>query len=166
MDIEKRLRRLELTNRLLFALVLIAVAGATTGYVKAARSPGKIVADSVVTRSLKVVNPAYGKQGIELFAAEDGSVGLIFTGYDGKQTLGLYADPAGSPSMCLDDKHTCRIVIGSVDRNNCPELNIQLRNKDGAPIWTPKIVNPFTPTATPQSIIDRCHLDSQVGSQK
>ena len=165
MDIEKRLRRLELTNRLLIALVLIALAGATTGYVKAARSPGTIVADSVVTHSLRVVN-SYGKQGVEIAVGDDGMVGLDFTDSSGRQTLGLLSDPAGSPTICLDDQHTCRVAIGLIYRDNCPELNIQLRNKDGAPIWTPKIVNPFTPTATPQSIIDRCHLDSQVGSQK
>lgn len=165
MDIEKRLRRLEWTNRVLFALVLIAVAGATTGYVKAARSPGKIVADSVVTRSLKVVNP-YGKQGVEIAVGDDGMVGLDFTDTSGRQTLGLLSDPAGSPTICLDDQHTCRVAIGYVSRHNCPELNLQLRNKNGDPIWMPKTVNPFTPTRTPQSIIYRCHLDSQGSSQK
>lgn len=166
MDIEKRVRKLEFTNRILFALMLIAMAGATVGYVKAAGSPTKLFVNSVVTHSLEVVNPAYGKQRAEIFAGYDGSVGINFYSTDGKLTLGIYSDPAGSPTVCLDDQHTCRVALGLVYRHNCPELNFQIRNGSGDSIWMPKVVNPFTPTRTPQSIIDRCHLDSQSGSQK
>lgn len=165
MDIEQRVRRLEITNRVLSALVLITVAGATVGYVKAAGSPGRIVADSVVTHSLKVINP-YGKQGVEIAVGNDGMVGLDFTDTNGRQTLGLLADPAGSPILCLDGQHTCRVAIGLVYRHNCPELNIQLRDESGHTIWMPGVVNRFTPTRTPQSIIDRCHLESPGSSQK
>lgn len=160
MNIERRLRRLEFTNRMLFVLLLIAGAGTTIGYVKAAGSPGRIVADSIVTRHLRIVNPT-GKQSAEIFVGDDGSVGLNFYGTNGKLTLGVYSDPAGSPTICLDDQHTCRVAIGLVYRDNCPELNVQLRNNRGHSIWMPNVVNHVTPTATPQSIIGRCHLDSQ-----
>lgn len=144
MDIEKRLRRLERANRMLFALLLIAVAGSTIGYVKAAGSPDKIVADSIVTRHLRVVSQ-YGKQGAEIFVGDDGSVGLDFTDTNGKQTLSLYSEPGpgGSPSICLGDQHTCRVIIGYVYRGNHPELNFQLRDKDGKPIWMPNVENPY-----------------------
>lgn len=160
MDIEKRIRKLEFTNRLLLALALIAVVGATTGYVKADRPVRKITADSVVTHSLTVVNQL-GKQSAKIFVGDDGSVGLNFYGTSGKLNLSIYSDPAGSPSICLGDRHTCRLAIGYVFRNNCPELSFQLRDENGKSIWMPSTVNQFTPNRTPQVIIDKCQLGAQ-----
>lgn len=148
MDIERRIRRLEWTNRLLFASLLMVAAYAATGFVDAAAPAGKIVADSVVTHALHVVSP-YGKQSFDVEIGDSGVVDVALNGSDGKSTLNLLLEADGSPSMCVSDGHTCRIVIGSVSRNNQREISIQLRDKNGHTIWMPDVANPYTPPQSP-----------------
>lgn len=142
MEIEKRIRRLEWTNRALLASVLIVVVGAATGYVKAATSPEKVIANSVTTQSLSVVNP-YGKQGFYVKVDKSGRVSAELRDANGKTTLRLLSTVSGEPSICLSDSHTCRVVIGSVIRAGQRELSIQLRNKNGHMIWMPGVNNPY-----------------------
>ena len=78
MDIETRLRRLELTNRLLLTLLLLIAVYSTIGKVNAEGHPRRIIADSVETHSLSVVNP-YGKQGVTIDVGDSGMVGLGFS---------------------------------------------------------------------------------------
>lgn len=144
MDIERRLRRLEWTNRFLMVLLLLGIGSGAIGYVNAQGHAGKIVASSIETRSLKVDDPAYGKQGLEVSVGDDGIVSLSITDVEGELTAGLSSvNPVGEPALCLSYQGTCRVVIGAVYRGNQPEFNVQLRDKHGNPIWMPGTANPY-----------------------
>jgi hypothetical protein len=142
MDIEERLRRLEWKNRLYSILLAIIGAYAGIGYVGAEDHTAKVVADSVVTRSLSVVN-AYGKHGVKIDVGDSGIVSLGLYNVKGKSTISLFNEADGLPSICLEDGNTCRIVIGEVYRGTKPEFSLQLRDKNGEPIWMPETPNPF-----------------------
>jgi hypothetical protein len=144
MNVEDRLKRLERTNGLL--LLLLAITAITfwctaSSHVSAAQHPGDIVARSIETRSLSVVNPT-GKQGVKIEAGDDGMVTIAMTDVSGKQTISLLSDPDGKPSVCLAYRNACRVVIGDVYRKNQREFSIQLRNKTGDSVWMPATANP------------------------
>jgi hypothetical protein len=146
MDVESRLKRLERTNRLLVTLLVlfVVVVGFNIGSrVDAATSTEKkdIVANSVTTRSLAVVNPT-GKQVVKIEVDDDGMVGVGVADADGEETIDLLSDPSGTPSICLSYHHVCRIVIGDVYRGNQREFSVQLRNKDKKTVWMPGVANP------------------------
>jgi hypothetical protein len=148
MDIEKRLKRLERTNRLLLLLLVITAITfwCTAGRnVNAAQQPVNIVANSIETHSLAVVNPT-GKQGVKIAVGDDGMVSLEMTDVNGKESIGLLSDPSGKPSICLAYQNVCRVVIGDVYRANQRELSVQLRNSAGDPIWMPATQNPMAVT--------------------
>jgi hypothetical protein len=143
MDIEQRLKRLERTNRLLLLLLAIAAITlwcTTGGHVNAAQRPANIVANSIETRSLAVVNPT-GKQGVKIEVGDDGMVSVEMTDVNGKESIGLLSDPSGKPSICLAYQSVCRVVIGDVYRASQRELSVQLRDNAGDPIWMPAIQN-------------------------
>lgn len=146
MDIETRLKRVERTNRLLLLLVAIAAIAfwsvASGGNVNAAQQPVNIVANSIKTRSLDVVNPT-GRQGVKIAVGDDGMVSLEMTDVNGKESIGLLSDPDGKPSICLAYRNVCRVVIGDVYRGNQREMSVQLRNRDAHPIWMPTTPNPL-----------------------
>ncbi len=145
MDLETRVQRLERTNRLLLVLLLVTGAYSVIGRASAASDPKKIVADSVETRSLAVVNP-YGKQALRISVSDDGMVGLGLSDVSGKEALSLLLTSAGEPSVCVGYHDSpCRIVIGDVSRDHRRELSIQLRDEKGNPIWTPPVSNPYNP---------------------
>jgi hypothetical protein len=146
MDIEARLKRLERTNRLLLLLLAIAAITfwrtASSLHVDAAPQPGDIVASSIETRSLAVVNPT-GKQGVKIAVGDDGMVSLEMTDVNGRESIGLLSDPDGKPSVCLAYRNVCRVVIGDVYRGSQREISVQLRSRDGKPIWMPAAPNPI-----------------------
>lgn len=142
MDIEVRLKRVERMNRLLLALLLVTLGTAAASHAHSKRT-GKIVANSVVTHSLDVINPT-GKQAVHLFAGKDGMVGIEMTTTDGKEAVGLATSPSGQPTLCLSYHDVCRVAIGAVYRINTPEMSIQLRGPGGHTIWMPTTSNPFS----------------------
>lgn len=150
MDIESRLKKLERTNRVLIAALFgVLAATATTavvGHVHAQGRARKIVADSIETRSLAVVNPT-GKQGVKIAVGDDGMVSIGMTDVSGKGTVSLLSDPDGKPSICLAYRNVCRVVIGDVYRGDQRELSIQLRNSSGNPVWMPATPNPIATAA-------------------
>lgn len=152
MEIEGRLRKLERTNRLLVAVTLAALLAAAwtavTGHANAEGHTGRIVADSIETRSLTVDNPAYGKQTLRVTVSDDGMVTLLVTDVKGEATFSLGSvNPVGEPSVCLDYRGVCRVAIGAVYRRDQPEFSIQLRDKHGRTIWMPRTVNRYTLTS-------------------
>lgn len=144
-NIENRLKRLERANRfllLLIAAMAVALWSVAAGHVSAAQNPQNIVANSIKTHSLSVVNPT-GKQAVTIAVGDDGMVSLGMTDVNGKETIGLLTEANGEPSICLAYKGSvCRIVIGEVQRGNQREFSIQLRNADGKPGWMPATANP------------------------
>jgi hypothetical protein len=146
MDLENRLRRLERTNRLLLVLLAITattfVCAASDHGARLAQRPATIVADSVVTRSLAVVNPT-GKQGLRIAVGDDGMVVLGITDAKGKETIGLISEPDANPTLCFAYRKVCRVVIGGVYRGLQPEMSVQLRDSLGHPIWMPGAANPL-----------------------
>ena len=144
MDIERRLKRVEWTNHLSLVLLIIAVIALwhnSSNDVNAANHPGDIVANSIETRSLAVVNPT-GKQGVTIAVGDDGMVSIGMTDVNGKGTISLLADPDGKPSICLAYRNVCRVVIGDVYRGNQREFSVQLRDKAGNAVWMPEAGNP------------------------
>src|ERR1035441_9168675 len=95
MDIESRLKRLEWTNRFLFVLLPIVWCAAMS-HVSADSRPRNIVADSVETRSLAVINPT-GKQGVKIAVGDSGMVRLEMTDVNGKESIGLLSTSSGEP---------------------------------------------------------------------
>jgi hypothetical protein len=147
MDVERRLRRLEWTNRFLMVLLLIGIGSGAVGYVNAQGHAGKIVASSIETRSLKVDDPGYGKQGLEVSVGDDGIVGLSITDVKGELVVGLSSvNPVGEPVLCLSYEDVCRVAIGDVYRGNQREFNVQLRDRHGNPIWMPSTANAYVPS--------------------
>lgn len=162
MDIETRLRRLERTNRFLLLLLIIAIgiawysAWTANSHVSAAQHPANIVANSIETRSLSVVNPT-GKQGLYVSVGDDGIVTLLITDAKGEETIGLGSvNTVGEPSICLAYRNVCRVVIGDVYRGNQREFSVQLRDKDGNPVWMPATENPVA--AAPRGSSRKQHL--------
>lgn len=147
MDIENRLRRLERRNRCLLILLALIVGYEATSYVNAGEHPQRIIADSVQTHSLSVVNP-YGKQAVTIEVGDTGMVSLGVSDAEGQETIGLLSTPSGEPSICLAYGGKCRIVIGEVYRGNQPELSMQLRDKNGHSIWMPETANAFSPSTS------------------
>jgi len=147
MDIERRVRRLEWTNRVLIVLLVIAIGRGAIAYAQAQGHTGKIVASSIETRSLKVDDPSYGKQGLEVSVGDDGMVGLSITDVKGELTVGLSSvNPVGEPTLCLSYRNVCRVAIGVAYRGNQPEFNVQLRDEHGNTIWMPGTTNPYVPS--------------------
>jgi hypothetical protein len=149
MDIETRFKRLERANRLLLLLLAIAAVGfwsAMSGHnVNAAQRPRNIVANSIETHSLAVVNPT-GKQGVKIAVGDDGMVSLEMTDVNGKESIGLLSGPDGKPSICLAYRNVCRVIFGEVYRGNQSEMSVQLRDHDANPIWMPVTPNPIVAT--------------------
>ncbi len=144
MEIENRIKRLERTNgllMLLLAITAIAFWCNASRRVSAAQHPEDIVANSIETRSLAVVNPT-GKQGVKIAVGDDGMVSIGMTDVNGKLTVSLLSDPDGKPSICLSYRNVCRVVIGDVYRENQREFSVQLRDKAGNPVWMPATANP------------------------
>lgn len=113
-DIDTRLRRLERANRALLFLLLAAAtvglwAGLGTRRVRAATGPRNIVANSIVARSISVVDP-FGKPGLQIQVGADGMVALAVTDEKGQEAIGLLADPGGHPGICLAYQNVCRVV--------------------------------------------------------
>jgi hypothetical protein len=145
MDIENRLKRLERANGLLLLLLAITAIAfwcTASSHVSAAQHPADIVANSIETRSLAVVNPT-GKQGVKMAVGNDGMVSIGMTDVNGKLTVSLLSDPDGKPSICLSYRNVCRVVIGDVYRENQREFSVQLRNKAGNSVWMPATTNPI-----------------------
>jgi len=140
MNFESRLKRLEWTNRFLLVLLPIVWCAAIS-HVNADSRPRKIVADSIETGSLAVVNPT-GKQGVKIEVGDSGMVSLEMTDVTGKESIGLLSVPSGEPSICLAYEGKCRVVIGDVYRENQRELSVQLRDKAGSAVWMPGTANP------------------------
>ena len=112
--------------------------------------PRKIIADSVETHSLSVVNP-YGKQGVEIHVGDTGFVTLDMLDTQGRESISLLTTPSPEPSICLGYKGKCRIAIGDVYRGDQRQMSIQLRAKDGKTVvWMPETTNPFTPDNSPR----------------
>ena len=146
MDLEGRVRRLEWTNRFLIAVCFVAIGSNAIRNVHAQGHSGKIVASSIETRSLKVDDPSYGKQGFEVAVGHDGIVGLSITDVTGQTTFGIVSpNPVGEPILCLSYEGVCRVAIGAVYRSKQPEFSVQLRDKHGNPIWMPGTANTYVP---------------------
>ena len=151
MNIESRLKRLERTNRFLFALlfvILLVGAGSVTNrQVDAKGRTSRIVADSIETRSLTVDDPAYGKQALRVTVGDNGTVTLSITDVKGKETFGVGSvNPVGEPTLCLGYRGVCRVAIGAVERGDRPEFSVELRDKHGRTIWMSKTPNPYVPS--------------------
>ena len=147
MNTENRLKRLERINVfLLFFLAIMAITFWCTvsSHVNAAEHSSVIVANSIETRSLAVVNPT-GKQGVKVAVGDDGMVSIGMMDVNGKETIGLLTEANGEPSICLASKGSvCRIIIGEVQKGNQREFSVQLRDKAGNPVWMPTTTNPVT----------------------
>jgi len=144
MEMEKRLRRLEKANRVQFILLALMGAYISIGYVNAATQPKKIVADSIVTHELAVVDEV-GPSRITMSVSKDGGNTLAFVDTKGDQTMSLGLLATGQPDICLADDYTCRITLGESFRdNNKRELNIELRDRNGKTIWMPETRNPLS----------------------
>jgi hypothetical protein len=141
MDIERRIKRLEYTNRVLWTLFLLTFGILSTNYAGAANKRTDITANSIKTSSLFVAN-RYGKQGVHIEAGDSGLVSLTITDANGKQSVALLSDPSGRPMVCLSYGGKCRLALGDVYRGDNRELNFQLRDKQGKIIWMPDALNP------------------------
>jgi hypothetical protein len=121
-------------------------------HVSADSRPRNIVADSVETRSLAVINPT-GKQGVKIAVGDSGMVSLEMTDVNGKESIGLLSTSSGEPVICLAYNGKCRVVIGDVYRGNQREFSVQLRDKAGNAVWMPEAGNPVKSSG--QASLDR-----------
>ncbi len=141
MDIESRIKRLERTNRALWAMLFILVVIAFTGYAGAASKGQDITANTIRTKSLTVTN-RYGKQGLQIETGDSGMVSLTITDASGKQSIGILSDSSGRPQVCLSYGGKCRLALGDVYRGDGREVNVQLRDQQGQNVWMPDARNP------------------------
>lgn len=147
-DFDRRIRRLEWMNRFLLVGLVLVVVGALSDHVTAEAQAGRIRAESIETRSLTVENPTYGKQSLKITVADNGMVTLLITDQKGETAVGLTApNPVAEPILCLSYQNVCRVAIGAVYRGNQPEFSVQLRNKEGHPVWMPSAPNVFAPSS-------------------
>ena len=130
MDIETRLRRLERTNRVLWAMLLLAVCIASTGYAVAAGRGKNLKVDSVTTHALYVTNP-YGKHGVTITTGDTGYATIGMTNPDGGGVLSLQSDPAGNATLCVAFHGVCRVLLGALVRGKSPEMTVELWDAEG-----------------------------------
>lgn len=145
MELEKKLHKLEVANRVLFGLLFFVVLAAATSYVYAAGEKPEVSADSVTAHALYVVRPSYGKQGVKIIAHKNGSVTFTMVGYHGEGLIRMEVNAAGKPTLCLSDGKVCRVSAGYIRVRKMTSgksgytYTFALRDTKGHVIWTPKV---------------------------
>ena len=94
-DLDKRIRRLERQNVVMFTLILICV----SAFVIVWQTRKSVsIPDELVAHSIRVVG-ADGSNSAELEATSDGWVALSFRDLKGTQQATLMMTPSGKPSL-------------------------------------------------------------------
>jgi hypothetical protein len=138
-SLEIRIQKLERKNRILsyfvimFGLIFCAV------FFLGASSSRK-VSDEIVTHSLKIINDQ-GKNSAQIVATPDGFVGLYFRDLKDELRFGVTMTPSGKASIDFFRNSRVRLQVGVVDGKNGEEYSIQLKDRDGKPIWQSPITN-------------------------
>ena len=139
--LDVKIQKLERQNRCLtYAVTIIGLVFSLLFLLSA--TPGQKVQDEIVAHSIRVVNDQ-GENSAQLAATPDGFVGLSFTDLKGESGFSVMMTPSGKTSVDFSRNKRIRLELGVIDGNKGEEYSLQLKDREGKPVWQVPVRNPY-----------------------
>jgi hypothetical protein len=140
-SLEIKIQKLERQNRLLTCAVIMLGLALSALFLLSAK-PAQKIPDEIVAHSIRLVND-YGKNYAQLEATPDGFVGLFFTDLKGESRFAVMMEPSGETAIDFSGNEGIRLQLGVINGKNGKEYSLQLKDRDGKPIWQLPVSNPY-----------------------